>query len=127
MLAVKRMLATARTLSTAGKPVTAGTEATTGMKATTGPPTQYGRHQKQGCLQKTLKQATAWREGQQQQKLCRGSYFFSYTVESSHHLMAAITPKEVPCQEEKSYLKCGGSPPPRGEYNIKNISEKSCK
>jgi hypothetical protein len=23
-----------------------------GMKATTGPPTQFGRHQKQGCLQK---------------------------------------------------------------------------
>jgi hypothetical protein len=30
----------------------AGMQATTGMKATTGPPTQYVRHQKQGCLPK---------------------------------------------------------------------------
>ncbi len=26
--------------------------------------------------------------------MCRGSCFLSYTAESSHHLMAAITPKE---------------------------------
>jgi hypothetical protein len=26
--------------------------------------------------------------------------FLSYTAESSHHLMAAIIPKEAPCQEE---------------------------
>jgi hypothetical protein len=32
--------------------------------------------------------------------LCRGSCFLSYTAESSHHLMAALTPKEALCQEE---------------------------
>jgi hypothetical protein len=35
---------------------TAGTQAAAGMKATTGSPTQYGRHQKQGCLQKHCSQ-----------------------------------------------------------------------
>ena len=32
------------------------------MTARTGLLKQYGRHQKQGCLQKTLKPTTVWRE-----------------------------------------------------------------
>jgi hypothetical protein len=32
--------------------------------------------------------------------VCHGNCFLSYSVESSHHLMAALTPKEAPCQEE---------------------------
>jgi hypothetical protein len=37
--------------------------------------------------------------------VCRGSCFLSYTAESSHHLMAALTPKDAPCQEENVTLK----------------------
>jgi hypothetical protein len=34
------------------------------------------------------------------QVLCRGCCFLSYTAKSSHHPMAALTPKERLCQEE---------------------------